>query len=145
MPVQCQEIDNLDQNQLYQDVIKEYQSQKDILGHEIPFFFESEKVGEKVQSTQMQLNNADQISLFVLYESTSTATSESKLSSSIEPGILDELEKHQNNRFYDFNQHRIPSKLQTAFVAGVKVHRQNLPPEPANYRQLTGHSFKKQF
>ena len=93
----------------------------------------------------MQLNDADQISLSVLYESTSTATSESKSSSSMEPAIPDELEKQQNDRFYDFNQQRIPSKFQTVFVIGVKVHRRNLPLEPADYQKLTGHSFEKQF
>ena len=58
---------------------------------------------------------------------------ESTSSPSIEPAILDQLEKQQNDRFYDFDQHRIPSKLQTAFIAGTKVHRQNLPPEPISY------------
>ncbi len=126
-------------------MIKEYQLHKDIPSHEIPVSFESEGVEEKVQSIQMQLNDADQISLSVLYESTSTAKNESKSSSSLEPAIFDELEKQQNDTFYDFNQHRIPSKLQTAFVAGVKVHGRNLPPEPANYQHLTSHSFEKQF
>ena len=70
---------------------------------------------------------------------------ESTLSPTIEPAILDQLEKQQNDRFHDFNQYRIPSKLQTAFAAGIKVHRRNLPSEPSNYRQLNGHAFEKQF
>ena len=36
---------------------------------------------------------------------------ESTSSPIIEPTILDQLEKQQNDRFYDFNQHQIPLKL----------------------------------
>ena len=61
----------------------------------------------------------------VLDKSTSSPT--------IESAILDQLKKQQNNRFYDFNQHQIPSKLQTAFIAGIKVHKINLPSKPSNY------------
>ena len=32
-------------------------------------------------------------------------------SPSIEPAILDQREKQQNDRFYNFDQHQIPSKL----------------------------------
>ena len=56
---------------------------------------------------------------------------------------MTQLEKQQNDRFYDYSQRRIPSKLQTAFVAGT--HRRNLPPEPINYRRLEGHPLEKQF
>ncbi len=69
MLVQRQEIDNFGQNQPYQDVIKEFQPHKDIPDHEIPVFIESEGLGKKVESIQMQLNNADQILLSVLYKS----------------------------------------------------------------------------
>ena len=64
---------------------------------------------------------------------------------SISPAILDELENQQSQRFFDFRQFRVPSKIQTAFTAGVKIHRRNLPPEPVNYRQLKDHPFEKQF
>ena len=105
MSVQPQEIDNLGQNQPNQDVIKEYQPHKDIPRYEIPASFESEEVGENIQPTQMQLNDADKISFSVPYQSTSKAKGESKSSSSIKPAIFDKLKKQQNNSFYDFNQH----------------------------------------
>ena len=54
-------------------------------------------------------------------------------SSNIEPAILDQLEKQQNDRFYDFDQYRIHSNLQTAFIADTKVYRQNLPSESLRY------------
>ena len=69
---------------------------------------------------------------------------ESTSSYTIEPAILDHLEKQQNDRFYDFNQHQITSKLETAFMAWIKVHRRNLQSEPSNYQQLNGHTFKNQ-
>ena len=61
----------------------------------------------------------------------------------IDPSILDELRNQQNDRFYDFRQNRIPSRLHTAFTAGT--HRRELPTEPLNYRQLAGHAFEKEF
>ena len=61
----------------------------------------------------------------------------------IEPAILDELRNQQNQRFYDFRQDRIPSRLHSAFTAGT--HRRELPTEPLNYRQLAGHRFEKEF
>ena len=36
---------------------------------------------------------------------------ESTLSPSIKPAILDQLEKQQNDKFYNFDQYQIPSKL----------------------------------
>lgn len=51
----------------------------------------------------------------------------STLSFTIEPAILDQLEKQQNNRLYDFNQYQIFLKLQTALMARIKGHKQNLP------------------
>ena len=59
---------------------------------------------------------------------------ENILSPSIEPAILDQLEKQRNDRFYDFDQYQILSKLQTAFITGIKVNRQNLPSEPISYQ-----------
>ena len=44
------------------------------------------------------------------YQVLESVLDESTLSPTIEPAILDQLKKQQNNRFYDFNQHRIPSK-----------------------------------
>lgn len=53
-------------------------------------------------------------------------------SEGVEPARLDELDKQQKFRFYDFAQHRVPTKLHNAFTAGlkVKIHRRDLPPEP---------------
>ena len=61
----------------------------------------------------------------------------------IEPAILDKLQNQQNQRFYDFRQNRISSRMHTAFTAGT--HRQELLAEPLNYRQLAGHIFEKEF
>ena len=61
----------------------------------------------------------------------------------IDPSILDKLQNQQNNRFYDFRQNKIPSRLHTAFTAGT--HRRELPSKPLNYRQLAGHRFEKEF
>ena len=61
----------------------------------------------------------------------------------IEPSILDELRNQQDQRFYNFRQNRIPSRIHTAFTAGT--HRRELPIEPVNYRKLAGHQFKKEF
>lgn len=68
---------------------------------------------------------------------------ESILSCIIEPAILDQLEKQQNDRFYYFNQYQIPSKLQTAFIVSNKVHKQNFLLESSNYQQLNPYTFKK--
>ena len=62
---------------------------------------------------------------------------------SLEPAVMTHLKKQQNDRFYDYSQQQISSKLQTAFVA--ETHRQDLPPEPANYRCLKDHLLEKQF
>ena len=37
----------------------------------------------------------------------------------LEPAVMTQLEKQQNNRFYEYSQCQIPSKLQTAFIAGT--------------------------
>lgn len=63
----------------------------------------------------------------------------------IESTILNELKKQQNNKFYNFKQYHISSKLNTVFIANLKIYKQNLPPKPANFRQLKGYAFKKQF
>ena len=60
----------------------------------------------------------------------------------IDPSILDELRNQHDQRFYDFRQNRIQSRLHTAFTAGT--HRKELPIEPLNYRQLAGHQFEKE-
>ena len=61
----------------------------------------------------------------------------------IEPIILDKLRNQQNQRFYDFQQDRISSRLHLAFTAGT--HRHELSTKPLNYRQLAGHPFEKDF
>ena len=71
-----------------------------------------------------------------------TNTENSATATTIEPAILDEHRSQQEHRFYDFRQRRVPSKLQTAFVAGTK--RRDLLPKPVNYRQLAGHAFEKE-
>ena len=69
----------------------------------------------------------------------SSGLHESGSTNYIEPAVLDELERQQNQRFFDFRQFRVPSKVQTAFASGVKVYKRNLPSVPINYRQLQGH------
>ena len=61
----------------------------------------------------------------------------------IDLSILNKLQNQQNERFYDFRQNRIPSRLHRAFTAGT--HRRELPSEPLNYKQLAGHQFEKEF
>ncbi len=59
---------------------------------------------------------------------------------------MDQLDKQQKQRFYDFAQYRVPTNLQNAFTAGSRmVHRRNLPPEPINYRELKGHLLEEGF
>ena len=70
-------------------------------------------------------------------------SSEADQETYIEPAILDELQNQQDQRFYDFRQDRIPSRIHTAFTAGT--HRRELPVKPLNYRQLAGHVFEKEF
>ncbi len=67
-------------------------------------------------------------------------------SEGVEPAKLDQLDKQQKQRFYDFTQHRVPTNLQNAFTAGSRmVHRRDLPPKPVNHRELKGHPFGKRF
>ena len=67
-------------------------------------------------------------------------------SEGVEPARLDQLDKQQKQRFYDFAQHRVPTNLQNAFTTGSRmVHRRDLPPEPVNYRELKGHPFEERF
>ena len=70
-------------------------------------------------------------------------SSEADQETYIEPAILDELQNQQDQRFYDFRQNRIPSRIHTAFTAGT--HRRDLPIEPLNYKHFTGHRFEKEF
>jgi hypothetical protein len=62
----------------------------------------------------------------------------------IEPAIIHELERQQQERFFDFHQYRVPQAWQTSFQAG-KLHKKDCPPAPKNYRDLQGHRFEKQF
>ena len=67
-------------------------------------------------------------------------------SEGVESARLDQLDKQQNQRFYDLAQHRVPSNLQNAFTADSRmVHEQDLQPEPVNYWELKGNPFEKQF
>jgi len=64
----------------------------------------------------------------------------------IEPAIIHELKRQQEERFFDFHPHRVPQAWQSAFhAAATKQHRRDLPPPPENYRQLRDHPFEKQF
>lgn len=55
-------------------------------------------------------------------------------SEGVESARINQLDKQQTQRFYDFAQHRVPNNLQNAFTAGSRiVHRRDLPPEPVNY------------
>jgi hypothetical protein len=62
----------------------------------------------------------------------------------LEPAFLQELEKQKNERFYDFNQYRIPQVWQTSFET-ARYFRNDQPIAPKNYRELKGHKFEKQF
>lgn len=62
----------------------------------------------------------------------------------IEPAIIHELKRRQEERFFDFHQHRVPQAWQTSFQVG-KHHKRNLSPPPQNYRELKGHRFEKEF
>ena len=67
-------------------------------------------------------------------------------SEGMEPAKIDQLDKQQTQRFYDFAQHRVPTNLQNAFTVGSKiVHRRDIPPELVNYWELKGHLFEEQF
>ena len=61
----------------------------------------------------------------------------------LEPTVMTQLKKQQNDRFYNYSQHQISFKLQTVFVA--RTHQQDFPPESANYRCLKNHLLEKQF
>ena len=62
----------------------------------------------------------------------------------LEPAFLQELKKQKNERFYDFNQHRIPQVWQTSFET-ARFFKNDQPIPPRNYRELKGHKFEKQF
>src|SRR5438045_9720639 len=62
----------------------------------------------------------------------------------IEPAVIHELKRQQEDRFFDFHQYRVPQAWQTAFQAG-SLHRKDLLPLPRNYRELHGHQFESQF
>jgi hypothetical protein len=64
----------------------------------------------------------------------------------IEPAIIQELKRQQEERFFDFYQHRVPQAWQSAFHAAVtNQHRRDLPAPPENYRQLRNHPSEKRF
>lgn len=63
----------------------------------------------------------------------------------IEPAILDELKRQQNERFFDFEQRRTRSKLNSAFIAGARIHKRELPQAPRSYRELKDHPLRAQF
>ena len=66
-------------------------------------------------------------------------------SEGMKPARLDQLDKQQKQRFYDFAQHRVSTNLQNVFTAGSRMgHRRDLPPESVNYRELKGHPFEEQ-
>ncbi|TMC14028.1 MAG: hypothetical protein E6J34_24090, partial [Chloroflexi bacterium] len=62
----------------------------------------------------------------------------------VEPAVLYELKRQQEERFFDFHQYRVPQAWQTDFQAG-KLHKKHIPPPPKNYRELQGHHFERQF
>ena len=66
-------------------------------------------------------------------------------SEGVELARLDQLDKQQKFRFNEFLLLRVHTKLQTAFVAGIKVHKQDLPLEPVNYQKLKDHLFEEYF
>ncbi len=67
-------------------------------------------------------------------------------SEEVEPTRLNQLDKQQKQRFYNFAQHRFPTNLQNAFTArSIIVHRRDLPPEPVYYRELKSHPFEERF
>jgi hypothetical protein len=62
----------------------------------------------------------------------------------IEPAIINEIERQQTEKFFDFQQFRVPQIWQTAFQAG-RYHKREVPLAPKNYRELKGHRFEQQF
>ncbi len=63
-----------------------------------------------------------------------------------EPARLDQLDKKQKQRFYDFAQQRVPTNLQNAFTAGFRmVHTRDLLLKPVKYQELKGYPFKEKF
>jgi len=57
---------------------------------------------------------------------------------------LQEIQRQKNERFYDFDQQRIPQVWQTTFETG-RYFRNDSPPPPQNFRELKGHKFEKEF
>ena len=61
----------------------------------------------------------------------------------MESAKLDELNKTQKQRFYNFAHLKIPNNLQNAFVTGSRViHRPDLMSEPGHYRELKYYLFE---
>ena len=57
---------------------------------------------------------------------------------------MHEIQRQKNERFYDFDQQRIPQVWQTTFETG-RYFRNDSPPPPQNFRELKGHKFEKEF
>lgn len=52
---------------------------------------------------------------------------------SIPSVVLDKLKSQQNQRFFNFRQFKVLSKIHIAFIIEVKIHKKNLLPKPVNY------------
>src|SRR6266436_2742762 len=61
-----------------------------------------------------------------------------------EPAVIDEIRRQNEDRFYDFHQHRVPQTWHTAFQEGSS-HQRDAPPPPKNFREVTGHQYEAQF
>ncbi len=67
-------------------------------------------------------------------------------SEGVEPARLDQLDKQQEQNFYDFAQHKVPTNLQNAFTDVSRiVHMQDLPSGPVSYPEFKGYLFEEQF
>ncbi len=67
-------------------------------------------------------------------------------SEGVEQARLDQLDKKQEQMFYDFAQQIVPTNLQNAFTAGSRmVHWRDLPQEPVNPRELNSYLFQERF
>ena len=67
-------------------------------------------------------------------------------SEEVEAARLDQLDKQQKQSVYDFAQYKAPINLQNTFTEGSRmIHRQDLPPESVNHRELKGYPFEERF
>lgn len=79
-----------------------------------PDFCKSEEVKDLSHKNSSELENS-----FVAATTRKTRTLYDEHWSIPEPVVMDQLEKQQNERFFDFSQLRVPTKIQTAFTAGL--------------------------